>query len=386
MKLLAVGGGSGGHVTPVLAVINELAKVDPSLTVDFICDNAFAAQSRGLMKHATVNVSVETIMAGKFRRYHGEGWLDRILDWRTNLLNIRDLLFIALGFLQSIVKLVKNRPDAVFAKGGYVCLPMGLAAALLRVPIIIHDSDVRPGLTNKILSRFAVAIGTGSPVENYNYDSAKTFFVGVPIGSQFSPMNAEDQLRARHELGVIDVKAPLVVITGGGLGAASINKAMAHSGKLVVEADIHVYHITGKKHFDTIAPLLPEHPHYIAVPFVYKDMHTVLGAADLVVSRASATFLQELAGLAKPSIVIPAAHLGDQVKNAQVYKKADAVELLSDAEIIDSDMLATSIIDLMGDADRREILSTNLHAFARPAAATDMARMIARYVSKRDAA
>lgn len=328
------------------------------------------------MKHASVAVRITTIPAGKFRRYHGESLVDKLKDVRTIAYNIRDLIFIGLGFVKSVWMLVTDRPDVVFAKGGYVCLPLGLAAALLRIPIVIHDSDARPGLTNKVLARFATKIGTGTPTENYDYDSQKTSYVGVPIQEVFKPFTDEEKNNARHELGVIDTKAPLVVVTGGGLGATSINEAMIRSGQLLIDAGIHIYHVTGKKHYDSVVEKAPDHPHYIIVPFVYKDMHAVLGAADVVVSRASATFIQELAGLAMPSIIIPASHLGDQVKNAQLYKQAKAALVLSDERIAEDMTLGTSIVSLVNSSEARTVMSGNLHKFAKPRAAQDVAHMI----------
>ncbi len=328
------------------------------------------------MHHANVPVSVTTIAAGKLRRYHGETWLQRLGDVRTILFNLRDIGYIVMGFMQSVWLLLRNRPDIVFAKGGYVCLPLGIAAVLLRIPIVIHDSDTRPGLTNRVLARFARSIGTGSPVENYNYDPHKTRYVGVPVKDVFHPFSAHDIRRARDAIGVIDVTAPLVVVTGGGLGAKSINEAMVHCGNAVVASGAQVYHVTGKAHYESVAARVPDHPHYQAVPFVFENMHDVLGAADVVVSRASATFLQELAGLAKPAIVIPAAHLGDQVKNAAVYRGVDAAVVLTDQMIAEGDELGRAIISLIHDTQRQKELSHNLHQFAKPHASRDVAMMI----------
>jgi UDP-N-acetylglucosamine--N-acetylmuramyl-(pentapeptide) pyrophosphoryl-undecaprenol N-acetylglucosamine transferase len=328
------------------------------------------------MKHALVPVRISTIPAGKFRRYHGESLLDKLKDVKTIGYNVRDLLFISGGFIKSVWMLITDRPDVVFAKGGYVCLPLGLAAALLRIPIVIHDSDARPGLTNKVLARFARKIGTGTPVENYDYDPQKTSYVGVPIQEVFRPFSDTEKVAARHEIGVIDTQAPLVVVTGGGLGSKSINDAMLRSGRMLIDAGVHVYHVAGKKHFEYVTSHAPDHPHYIVVPFVYKNMHTVLGAADIVVSRASATFIQELAGLAMPSIIIPAAQLGDQVKNADIYQQAKAALVLTDARIADDVTLGTAILSLIHSPEARAAMSRHLHAFAKPHAAQEMARMI----------
>ena len=384
MKLLAAGGGSGGHVTPVLAVISELSTIDDQLEVMFVCDRAFESQSRGLMNHALVPVTVETIPAGKLRRYHGESIGQRLRDVRTIALNLRDIFKIIGGFFKSLWIIMRFRPDVVFAKGGFVCLPLGLAAHIARVPIVVHDSDTRPGLTNSVLARFARRIATGSPLENYRYDPARSVYTGVPVDAAFRPLTPEEQRAAKSSIGVIDLSAPLVVVTGGGLGARSINEAMVRAGSQLMERGIHVYHITGKGQFESLKHRLPDHAHYITVPFVYMDMASVLGAAGLVVARGSATFLQELAGLEKPVIIIPASQLGDQVKNAVVYEDAEAAKVLSDHELSSSDALPQTILALLGDHKQMSKLSHNLHQFARPHAAADLAKIIIETHSKRD--
>lgn len=327
------------------------------------------------MSRSDTNVTVSTISAGKFRRYaHLTKW-QHLTNFQIVSNNIIDLGKIALGFLQSIMLLLRVRPDVVFAKGGYVCLPLGLAAKLLGYPLVIHDSDTRPGLTNRVLARYATIIATGSPLENYKYDSSKSHYIGVPIGRDFTPVSEERQREYKQSLG-LDPNLPLVVATGGGLGAGSINRAFAAAGRELCANGVSIYHVTGKKHFDEIMPQVSGISNYVAVPFVYEKMHEVLGAADIVVSRASATFLQELAGLGKAVIAVPAKQLGDQLKNAEMYQGADAALVMTDDEIENSDDLKSVILRLVSDASLREGLGERLHAFARPNAASELAKLI----------
>lgn len=372
---MAVGGGSGGHVTPVLAVINELEQQDPDLKVWFVCDKAFESQSRGIMEKANVPVAVSTIVAGKFRRYAHLTRLQHLTNTDIVSRNIFDIFKIAVGFVQSYILLLRIRPDVVFAKGGYVSLPLGLAARALRYPLVIHDSDTRPGLTNRILARYATIIATGSPLENYNYDREKSHYIGVPIGRDFVPVDVLVQRQYKQNLS-LDPERPLVVVTGGGLGAPSINLALAKAARALASRGIAVYHVTGKRHYDKIAPLVKDIASYIAVPFVYEKMHEVLGAADVVVSRASATFLQELAGLSKAVIAVPAKQLGDQLKNAEVYKAADAAIVMTDDEVGSGTNLEDVIVRLIDNPELRIGLGENLHAYARPDAAKDLAKLI----------
>ncbi len=362
----------------MLAVINELAKRDKHLEVRFVCDKAFESQSRGLMEHAVVPVRVSVIASGKLRRYAHLSFWQHFTVSGLVFKNIRDVFKVAGGLLQSLWIIMTYQPDVVFAKGGYVCLPLGLAAKLLGKPLVIHDSDTRAGLTNKVLSRWATTIATGAPLDNYQYPARKSVYTGVPISPEFRPYTAAQQAKAKQALG-FDPKKPLVVATGGGLGAQSINLAMAGGARKLTNAGVSVYHIAGKGHYDAMTALVPTTAHYQLVPFVYKDMAAVLGAADVIVARGSATFLQEMAGMKKAVIVVPAKQLSDQVKNAVVYQKSNAAIVVQDDELEgNTDKLASLVLDLVRNEDKRVALGRALHTFAKPRAAEDLAKIIRR--------
>lgn len=340
-----------------------------------MCDKAFETQSRGLMEQANVPVDVRVITAGKFRRYAHLSKMRQLFMPRIVFANIGDLFKVAAGFFQSLGIIQKTKPDVVFAKGGFVCLPLGMAARIMRVPIVIHDSDVRPGLTNRILSRWATAIATGSPKENYSYKDEITEYTGVPIAGEFTPFSAKQQRLAKQKLG-FSPDQPLVVATGGGLGAASINQAVAKAAPALLERGVSIYHVTGKAHYDAVQAEAVRDERYKLTPFVYADMAQVLGAADVVISRASATFLQELAGLGKATIAVPARHLGDQLKNASAFERTGAILALHDKAILESDALEQAVLKLVDNEALRVELGKKLHEFARPDAATRVARMV----------
>lgn len=364
-------------MTPVLAVINELNRLDPELKVSFVCDKAFESQSRGLMQHASVEVPIHTVVAGKLRRYHGIPWWKQLLDIPTTLKNIRDVFVVFFGIIQSIVLLARLKPQVVFAKGGYVCLPVGIAAHVLRIPLVIHDSDTKAGLTNKVLGRWASRIGTGAPLQNYSYPKEISKYVGVPIDAAFHPFTDEEQYAAKATLGLSDLKKPLVVVTGGGLGAKSINDAMGEIAPELLKKGMSIFHITGKKHYEAVERVAHKHADYQIVPFVYKDQAVTLGAADIVVARGSATFLQELAALRKPVIIIPAEHLSDQVKNAKVFEAAEAALVLSDHAVVKRPtILSEAIMSLVEEPAEASHIAAQLNTFAKPNAAADVAAQI----------
>lgn len=362
------------------AVLKELANVqhNQELTVLFVCDKGFLKQSRGIMETLPFPVAIKTVPSGKLRRYAHFSWWQYIRHFSIILHNGFDIIKTGLGFLKSLWLLMAFRPDVVFAKGGFVCLPVGYAAKLLRIPIVIHDSDVRPGLTNKLMARFASAIGTGMPLENYPYDPAITRYVGVPINPAITPTTDALQAQYRRELDLPKAKK-IIVAVGGGLGSQVINNAFIDSAKEMKDNDTVLFcNVTGVNKIDDALRRSEGLTSYQALPFVYKDMHKLLGAADIVVSRASATTLQELAGLQKTVVAVPAKQLGDQKMNAELFSRYDAVIALQDDEL--NDTLSGVLADLLQDKTRREQLAHNLHAFARPHAARDMATIITKVV------
>jgi UDP-N-acetylglucosamine--N-acetylmuramyl-(pentapeptide) pyrophosphoryl-undecaprenol N-acetylglucosamine transferase len=329
------------------------------------------------MQQLTFPVKVTTIPSGKLRRYAHFSWWHYVRHFSIVLHNLYDSLKTVAGFFASIWLIARFRPDIVFAKGGFVCLPVGYAARLLRVPLVIHDSDARPGLTNRLLARFAQAIGTGMPLENYTYNAIITTYVGVPIDPAITPVSDAQKIQYRKEQG-LPIDTPLIVTVGGGLGSVVINTATIAAARDIEEAGVsaYFYNVTGVGNYDTACEQSEGTLQYKAVAFVYENMHKVLGAADIVVTRASATTLQELAGLRKAVIAVPAKQLGDQKKNAELFGSYGAVEVLQD-DALEKD-LPDVLIKLLNDGTRRERLATKLHEFARPHAARDMAQIISK--------
>ena len=345
------------------------------MEVVFVTDKSFYEQAVGLMKLAPVKVRVEVIPAGKLRRYHNVSPHRQIFDVVTMGRNLVDVFKIGRGYFRSLRLIKKYRPDVVFAKGGYVCLPLGYATRRLKIPLVIHDSDVRPGLTNRLLARFASRIATGSPLENYPYDKSISRYTGVPIAEEYRVFSDDERRQFRSELGIPE-QGSLVVVTGGGLGARSINRAVRDDIDELMKAGLVVYHVCGKNNYEELKATVKQNDNYFLVPFVYKDMYKLLGAADIVVSRGSATFLQELAALKKPVVVVPGKHLGDQVKNASMYLEAGAVAVLTDDEIAQTGILSGVILELVNNSEHAEAMAMNLHSFARPQAAYDTAQLI----------
>ena len=377
MRILAVGGGSGGHVTPVVAVLKELRAQDPTIELKFWCDVHFAAQAAKIVGAYDESIPVETIASGKLRRYHHLTLWQHIkwpaLMWQNTL----DLFKVLGGFFQSFWKLIWWRPDAVFTKGGFVCLPVGMAAKALGIPLVIHDSDAHPGLTNRILSRWAMSIATGAPLEYYNYPADRTHYVGIPVSTAFREFTKAEQVAAKKEWGV-DPKKPLLVVTGGGLGARRLNDTTLEVLE-TLQKNSSVILVSGAGEYDQLRARFPsDTAHFKLHPFI-SNMHQLLGAADIVVTRAGATTILELAALRKPTILVPNAALtgGHQLKNAAVYGEAQvAIVLDEDAMVEDPLLLVQAVNAYLKDPKTTQTMAKRFGKFSKPNAAKDMAALI----------
>ena len=319
-------------------------------------------------------------MSGKLRRYHTLPLWRQFLRWRTIVgPNIRDGFFILCGTVQSFIKLIIWRPDVIFCKGGYVCLPVGLSARVLRIPLVLHDSDAHPGLTNRVLSRWADAIGTGAPLEHYRYPASKARYVGIPVDERFRVYSAKERVGFKTDLG-FDIKRPLIVVTGGGLGAAAINNAVVSVlDELLTSCNVLL--ISGTGQHAELAKKLADYPtdKFQLHAFVSKNIVETLAAADLVVARAGATTLLELAALAKPTIIVPNPYLtgGHQLKNAAVYTEKQAGVVIDEVRMVaEPHELLDTLTALILNESELARMAKAIHAFAKPAAANDMADMI----------
>lgn len=358
--------------------MGEIKRQLPNAELRFWVDKKFAPQAREIMGHFDKNIPVQTIFAGKFRRYHHLSVLQHIIWPSLILANLRDSFLVIFGFIQSFIKLIVWRPDVIFTKGGYVCLPVGIAAHILSIPIVVHDSDAHPGLTNRVLSRWARAIATGAPLDYYDYPKEISRYVGIPIADDFHVFSAQERKVARDKWGISHAK-PLVVVTGGGLGASRINDAVVYSLKDLLRFTSVVL-ISGVGQYDELRAITPVNDKDFQLhAFVSKDMAKLLGAADIVVARAGATTILELAAIGKPTILIPNAKLtgGHQLKNAAVYNNENAAVVLNEDQMVENPhILVDAVKELLSNEKETQKMAKKFTTFARPNAAKDVAQMI----------
>ncbi len=386
IKVLTLVGGSGGHVTPAVAVLRELKYRAPGAEIRVWCDHKYAPQVRSLVHSFDSSIPVQTILAGKLRRYHHLKWWQYFTSPAVTLPNIRDIFLVFGGFLQACVKFIFWRPDVVFAKGGFTSVPAGLAAKLFNVPLVIHDSDSHPGLANRILARFATFIATGASLDNYPYDRKRAYYTGIPISDDFHPYTNDERQEMKAELG-FEPNRPLVVVTGGGLGARHLNEAVAQGRRQLLKIT-SVLLLSGSEYYDETRALVPQdNSHFKLLPFINnEEMARSLGAADIVVSRAGATTILELSSLAKPTILIPNARLtaGHQLKNAEEYAKGGATMVIQEDELAITPQLLVDAIDrLLVNPIKREQMAKAFHALAKPGAAKEVVDLIEKAATRK---
>lgn len=374
-RIVLTGGGTGGHITPLLAVAHELKKQDPECYVIYI------GERNGKFAHLAKENSdideIRTVFAGKFRRYHRESWLKRIFALKTNLLNIRDVLFVLLGTVQAVFLIPKLKSDMILLKGGFVGVPIGLAAAFCKKPFITHDSDALPGLANRLVAKWALYHATGMPPEYYSYPAESIRYVGVLVGAHYEEVTQELQKRYKDAL-EIPAEARVVTITGGSGGAASINKAIRETIPNLLEQlpNLYVMHQVGTGKTGVYNGFAHDR---LKVFELLNPMYQYTGVADVVVTRAGANTMAELGVQAKACIVIPNPLLtgGHQLKNAALWQEKQA------AVIIDEDLVKTNpgvlleaLHTLLLDNTKRKELGENLEKLTVKNASSKLANIL----------
>ncbi|HMS50071.1 MAG TPA: glycosyltransferase [Candidatus Saccharibacteria bacterium] len=370
MTILLVGGGSGGHITPVLAIAESLKKKAPKAKLIFL--GAKGDVLADIPKQRSVIDRFYSIRAGKFRRYHQDG-LKQLLDIPTLLKNIRDVVYVCIGFFQSFWILYRTKPDVIFIKGGFVGVPVGLAAALQKIPYITHDSDVVPGLANRLIGRWAKIHTVALPEKYYRYPAKSTVTVGVPVAEQYRPVSPQQLAAYRESLHIPKSAQYVICLTGGGNGSSLLNDALVAIAEQLLERypELWIIHITGRGKLEAATSkykqgLNKQQQSRVILKDFVTDLYRYSGASDLIIMRAGATSLADFAAQAKACLVIPNPLLtgGHQLKNAQVLQANKAVVVVDEAVISavkGGAVLFNAICELLDNTQARKHLATTLH-------------------------
>ncbi|MDB5164022.1 MAG: UDP-N-acetylglucosamine--N-acetylmuramyl-(pentapeptide) pyrophosphoryl-undecaprenol [Candidatus Saccharibacteria bacterium] len=379
--IVLTGGGSGGHITPILAVAHQLKKLRPDVKLVYIGQKG--EKLHNVIARSSDIDQVAYIWAGKWRRYHGEKWR-QLVDIPTLAKNTRDTTRVARGIQQSRRLLKRLHPVGIFIKGGFVSVPVGVAAHQLHIPFITHDSDALPGLANRLIGRWALLYAVGMPPELYSYAPDKMRYTGVPIDSHYQVATEAEKKQIKQTLG-LGGYSQVMLVTGGGLGAQRVNEALIGIAPVLLEKNpgLAIIHAVGLDHeklmqaaYDAVIP--DDQRKRVQVHGYIHDMYQVGVAADVVITRAGATNLAEWAALHKACIVIPNPLLtgGHQLKNTQAFVQKQAIIEVAESQLKDKTVLQTAIQQLLDDSGRRQQLGDNIAQFAKPAAAHELATLL----------
>jgi UDP-N-acetylglucosamine--N-acetylmuramyl-(pentapeptide) pyrophosphoryl-undecaprenol N-acetylglucosamine transferase len=389
MRIVVTGGGSGGHITPILAVAHEIKQVHPGAKIIYLAQKGDA---RGDIpaQHPSID-EVRTISAGKLRRYHGQGWR-QILDLPETGKNLRDIFRTIKGMWQSLWLLKSLKPDVVFIKGGFVGVPVGLASAFWRIPYVTHDSDALPGLANRIVAPWATIHAVALPKEVYRYPMNKTVTVGVPVSHTFHPVSAAEAHDAREQLG-LSAFDKVLFVTGGGNGAEFVNNAVADCVPALLERypKLAIVQVAGRSLEDNLrqyykSHLSAEQLQHIFVKGFVTNLHQYSAAADVVISRAGGTSMAEFAAQARACVVIPNPLLagGHQLKNAQVWAERKAAKIVDESDLrADHQTLMAPLVELLDNPERAAQYGARLHELAQGDAAKRLAMVLLEVASKK---
>jgi UDP-N-acetylglucosamine--N-acetylmuramyl-(pentapeptide) pyrophosphoryl-undecaprenol N-acetylglucosamine transferase len=381
INIVLTGGGSGGHITPLLSLARELKVRQPDCRIVYVGHKGDDFDELKIQTHDFDFMVF--INAGKFRRYHG-GFLGGIFDLKTLALNVRDFCRLPSSIIASLKIMRRFKPSVVFSKGSFVAVPVGIAARLSRLPVVTHDSDSTPGLANRIVGRWATIHATGMPAEYYPYPKSRTEYVGIPIDERIKKVTPRLQAEYRQQLG-LPPDSKVLLLSGGGNGSKRLNDLLVAVSAQLLSSNLklHIVHLTGRSHESAVEQaykngLSPAELKRITVKGFTSEFYAYVGAADLVITRAGATTLAELSAAGKACLVIPSPHLtgGHQLKNADQLARIDAAAVAQ--ETIDPDEFLVLINELINNDHRRFELARNLFATAQPKAADKLAQIILR--------
>ncbi len=374
-KIIFAGGGTGGHLYPIISIAREVAK---NLSID--TKIYFVLPSKENLNIVKKEKFIpKRIISGKLRRYF-------------SFKNLVSPFQILIGTIQAFVFISKIKPNIVFLKGGYGALPVGVVALIKKIPIILHESDMFPGLITKIFSRWArLTLISFEETRNYLYFSPTNIhLLGNPIRN--FQCRQGDKIKAKQKL-KIDSEKKVIFVLGGSQGSDEINELIFNLISILT-VKFSLIHVIGKKNFSEFRKkIVKEYNNYIqknnskillqnyrAYPFIEEsDLKMVYCASDIIISRAGANTIFEIAQTGKPSILIPliGSASDHQRKNAYAYMKAGAC-LVVEKPNLKKNIFLKDLDNLLNNKKRLSFMAKSAREFAKPNAARDIAELILR--------
>lgn len=308
-KIILTGGGTAGHVTPNLALCPELKK--NGFEINYI--GSYNGMEKDLVEKS--GIPYYGISSGKLRRYF-------------DLKNFTDPFRVMKGYFEARHLIKKLKPDVVFSKGGFVAVPVVMAASHAGIPVISHESDMTPGLANKLSLAFCTKICCNFPETLQYLPEDKAILTGCPIREELLTGNKESGLK----LTGFNSSKPVLLVMGGSLGSVKVNQAVRSILPDLLK-DYQIVHLCGKGNLDET---LTSMPGYVQYEYMSEPLKHLFAMADIIISRAGANAICELLALQKPALLIPlsaAASRGDQILNAKSFKKQGFSDVLEEEDV-----------------------------------------------------
>lgn len=371
-KIVFTGGGTGGHVFPIIAVAREIKK-EPLDGVEYFYIGTKDDFSSVFLPQE--GIKTKFVLSGKIRRYFNP------LAFLQNILDI--FIKIPLGFLQSFFVLFFLMPDVIFSKGGYGSLGTVIAASILRIPVFMHESDISPGIANRICSNFSSKIFISFPPKETDYfPLKKMIYVGNPVREE---LLAGDKKTAKEIFNLRSGK-PVLLILGGSQGSGRINEALLGVLPQTIE-NFEVIHQSGEKNLKSIkneaetflSSEAKEHYHLFSFLSETQIKHAY-AAADFIISRAGSGAIFEIAATGKPSLLIPLPESAQnhQVRNAYNFAKAEACIVLEE-----SNLTPHFFLEKIKDcfiSGQTEKMAKKAKEFSKPKAANNISQFLIEYL------
>ena len=361
MRIGFVGGGTGGHFYPLIAVAEELREIDASLELYYFGPDPY---NRELLE--THSIKYILCPAGKLRRYF-------------SIQNLLDAFRSFFGIFVAVWKLFVIYPDVIFSKGSYTAVPILIAARFLRIPVVIHESDAKPGRANRMARKFARYIAVSYDDAAQFFPAEKTALTGIPLRREITTRNTD----AHTQLGIPNDR-PLIYVTGGSLGAERINNIILRTLPELL-TQYRIFHQVGESNLEALRPtaqsLLADNPlsqyYYIVGSVPGKTVSLLLDAAALVITRAGSTTLFEIAEHAKPAIIVPipeeVSH--DQRSNAYAYARTGGASVIEEKNLTEH-LLTSEIRSIISNPARYSEMVAAAEAQALPGAARKIADIL----------
>ena len=353
MKAIIAAAGTGGHINPALAIANKIKQEEPNSEIIFV------GTDRGLENDLIPRAGYD------LKRIEAYGFNRKI-----SLDNVKKMYktFKSIGQAKKIIQDFK--PDIMIGTGGYICLPVALAASKLNVPIVLHESNAFPGVAIKMLSKKASAILVGFEDAKKRIKNAENVVVvGNPSKVKEISFTNSQKEKILKEIGLTDREKPIVLVFGGSQGAQKINESFINIISKKVNEKYQIIWATGPNQYEIIKTKLQNLninidniPNVKILPYIY-NMEEVMNCVDLVVSRSGAMTITEISIVGKPSIFIPFPYATEnhQEYNAKVLEKVGAAKIILDADL-DFNILNSTINEIISDKEKMCRMSENAHA------------------------